>query len=247
MTNTKTLTASVKKTMFYQRLEHNQANQAEIKEGLSFLDRETYEAFPLTRWLDKAGHPNWGHPELPVEKAAEAMILYKKDPVPLELLLSSNLVQQELSHMNIKNLSVLGRTVQVTPEGMQKLGELLEREVTRADPEGAAARASLTVSERVRIKTSKRQHTENERHCRTIVQQLVSSIPQNVSMRTSYKEREREIGPRGKRVTFEEPDRELMRAGSETPGKAFFWGVGRRRKCIGRLTKPGGQSFVLGV
>ena len=91
-----------KKTELYERLEQKQANQAEIKEGFSFLDKETYEALPLTRWLDKSGHPFPGHPELPVEKAAEIKILSKEDPVPLDLLLRSNLFQQELSRMNIK-------------------------------------------------------------------------------------------------------------------------------------------------
>ena len=81
-----------KKTELYERLEQKQANQAEIKEEFSFLDKETNEALPLTTWLDKSGHPISGHPELPVEKAAEIMILSKKDPVPLDLLLRSNLV-----------------------------------------------------------------------------------------------------------------------------------------------------------
>ena len=45
-----------KKTKFHERLEQRQANQAEIKEGFSFLDRKTYEALPLTRWLDKSGN-----------------------------------------------------------------------------------------------------------------------------------------------------------------------------------------------
>ena len=39
----------------------------------------------MTRWLDKSGHSIPGHPELPVEKAAEIKILSKKDPVPLDL------------------------------------------------------------------------------------------------------------------------------------------------------------------
>ena len=69
------------KTEFYGRLEQKQANQAEIKEGFSFLDTETYEALSSTRWLDKSGHPIPGHPELPVEKAAGKKILSKKDPV----------------------------------------------------------------------------------------------------------------------------------------------------------------------
>ena len=74
-----------KKTEFYQRLEQKQANQAEIKEGFSFLDKQNYEALPLRRWLDKSGHPIPGHPELPVEKAAEINILSQKDPAYLDL------------------------------------------------------------------------------------------------------------------------------------------------------------------
>ena len=160
-----------KKTEFYERLEQKQANQAEIKDGFSFLDKEIYEAPPLTRWLDKSGHPIPGHPELPVEKAAVIKILTKKDPV------RSNLVQQELSRMNINSLSLLDKTVQVTPQVVRMLGELLERQVTRYDPDWAAAVASLSVSEKVKIRPSRLQHKENERDCRTIVQQLVSSIP----------------------------------------------------------------------
>ena len=139
------------KTEFYERLEQKQANQAEIKEGFSFLDKEIYETLPLTRWLDKSGHPIPGHPELPVEKAAKIKILSKEDPVPLDLLLRSNLVKQELSCMNINSLSLLDKTVQVTPQVMRMLGGLLEREMTRHDPEWTAAVASLTVSERVKI------------------------------------------------------------------------------------------------
>ena len=194
-----------KKTEFYERLEQKQANQAEIKEGFSFLDKETYEALPLTRWLDKSGHSIPGHPELPVEKAAEIKILSKKDPVPLDLLLRSNLVQQELSRMNINSLSLLDKTVQVTPQVMRMLGGLL---VTRDDPEWTAAVASLTVSEKVKIMPSRRQHEENERDCRTIVQQLVSSIPQEILTSTSYGQKEQRSSKRKKTVTFVDQDKE---------------------------------------
>ena len=54
--------------------------------------------------------------------------------------------------------------------------------------------ALLTVHEKVRLKQSRRQHKENESDCRLLVQQLVSSIPQNVEMRTSYKKKQHEIG-----------------------------------------------------
>ena len=38
-----------KKTEIYETLVQKQANQAEIKEGFSFLEKHTYEALPLTR------------------------------------------------------------------------------------------------------------------------------------------------------------------------------------------------------
>ena len=198
-----------KKTEFYGRLEKKQANQAEKKEGFSFLDKETYEALPLTRWLDKSGHPIPGHPELPVERAAEIKILSKKDPVPLDLLQRSNLVQQELSRMKINSLSLLDGAVQVAPQVMRMLGGLLEREVTRDDPEWAAAVASLAVSAKVKIMPSRRQHKENERDCRTIVQQLVSSKPHEVLTSTLYGRKEQENDTQKKKtVTFVDQDKE---------------------------------------
>ena len=90
------------------------------------------------------------------------------------------------------------------------VGGLLEREVTRDDPEWAAAMASLTVTEKERIKLSRRQHEENERCCSTVVQQLVSSLPQSVLWKTSCKKKEQEIGTLKKTVTFEEPNQELI-------------------------------------
>ena len=111
----------------------------------------------MTRWLDKSGHPITGNPELPIEKGAETKILSKKDSVHLDLLLSSNLVHKELSRINLNSLSLLDKTVQFTPEVIRMLGGLLERKVTRNDPELAAAMSSLTVSEKVRIKQSRPQ------------------------------------------------------------------------------------------
>ena len=197
-----------KKTEFSEKLEQKQSNLAEIKEGFSFLDKETYEALPLTRWLDKSGHPIPGHPELSVEKAAEIKILSKKDPVPLDLPLRSNLVQQELSRLNINSLSLLDKTVQVTPQVMRMLGGLLERKVTRDDPEWAAAMTSLTVKGKVKIMPSKRQHKDNERDCRSINQQLVSSKPHEVLTNTSYGRKEQANDTQKKTVTFEDQDRE---------------------------------------
>ena len=90
------------------------------------------------------------------------------------------------------------------------LGGLLEREVTGDDPDWAAAMASLTVSEKIRIKPSRRQHEEKEKDYRTVVQQLVSSILQSVLMRTSYKKKGQEIGTQKKTVIFGEPNQKWI-------------------------------------
>ena len=45
-----------------------------------------------------------------MERAAEMKIISKKDPVLLDLLLDSNLLQQELTRMNINSRSLLDKT-----------------------------------------------------------------------------------------------------------------------------------------
>ena len=178
-----------KKTDFYERLEEKQANQAQIKDEFSFLDKETYDKLPLTRWLDKSGHPIPGHPELLVKMAAEIKVLARGDPVPLDLLVRSNLVQQELTRLGINSIVLLNRTVNKAPDVMGKLHDLLDREVDRHDREWLETIQRLTVTER----TEKRQVTirsrDVERDCRSIVNQLVNSMPKHVLLRTSFTER----------------------------------------------------------
>ena len=110
--------------------------------------------------------------------------------------------------MNINSLSLLDKTVQVTPRVMRMLGGLLEREVTRDDPEWAAAMASLTVSDKVKIIPSIRQHKDNERNCRSIFQQIVSSMPHEVLTSTSYGRKEQKNDTQKKTATFKDQDRE---------------------------------------
>ena len=110
--------------------------------------------------------------------------------------------------MNINSLSLLDKTVQVTPQVMRMVGGLLEREETRDDHEWAAAVASLTVREKVKIMPSRRQHEENERDFRTTLQQLVASIPHEVLTSTSYGRKEQGSNRRRKTVTFVDQDKE---------------------------------------
>ena len=60
-----------KKTEFYKRQEQREADRPEIKDGFSFVDKETYDSLPLTRWLNKSGKPKENHPELPTEHKAK--------------------------------------------------------------------------------------------------------------------------------------------------------------------------------
>ena len=60
-----------KKTEFYERQEKREADRSEIKESFSFMDKETYDSLPLTRWLEKSGKPIEDHPELPKKPSGE--------------------------------------------------------------------------------------------------------------------------------------------------------------------------------
>ena len=76
------------------------------KMDFHFIDKETYDKLPLTRWLDKSGHPIPGHPEIPLETPAEIKVLARGHPVPLDLLIRSNLVQQELTRLGINSIAL---------------------------------------------------------------------------------------------------------------------------------------------
>ena len=79
------------KTEFYERLEQKQANQAEIKGGFSFLNKKTYEALPLTRWWTNLDIHS-GPLRISGGESSGNKDLIKEGPVPLDLLLRSNLV-----------------------------------------------------------------------------------------------------------------------------------------------------------
>ena len=91
-------------------------------------------------------------------------------------------MQRELTRLGINIMALLNRTVNVAPDVMGKLRDLLDREVDRHDREW------MTVLER----TEKRQVTirsrDVERDCRSIVNQLVNSMPKDVLLRTSFTE-----------------------------------------------------------
>ena len=84
-----------KKTEFYERQEQREADRPEIKDGFSFMDKETYDSLPLTRWLYKSGKPIEDHPELPKDTTKET-ILKKNRGMPIGTMLKSKIVRETL-------------------------------------------------------------------------------------------------------------------------------------------------------
>ena len=118
----------------------------------------------------------------------EIKVLARGEPVPLDLLVRSNLVQQELTRLGINGMALLNRTVNVAPDVMGKLRGLLDREVDRHDREWMETLQRLTVTERTEKRPVSIRSRGVERDCRSIVNQLVSSMPKEVLLRTSFTE-----------------------------------------------------------
>ena len=75
----------------------------------------------------------------------------------------------------------------VAPDVMRKLRDLFHRELERQDHHWMETMHGLTITERpVAIRSR-----DVERDCRSIVNQLVNSIPKDVLLRTSYVERQK--------------------------------------------------------
>ena len=121
-----------------------------------------------------------------METAAEIKVLARGEPVPLDLLVRSNLVQQELTRLGINSVALLNRTVNVAPDVMGKLRDLLDREVDRHDREWMETMQQLTVTERTEKRPVSIRSRGVARYCRSIVNQLVSSMPKEVLLRTSF-------------------------------------------------------------
>ena len=84
-----------KKTELYERQEQNEADRPEIKDGFSFMDKETYDSLPHPRWLDKSGKPIEDHPELPAEHETKEIL--KRNPgMPMEMMLKTKIVRETL-------------------------------------------------------------------------------------------------------------------------------------------------------
>ena len=140
-----------KKTEFYERQEQREADRPEIKDGFSFMDKETYDSLPLTRWLDKSGKPIEDHPELPKEPP-EKTILKKNRGMPIGIILMSKIVRETLKAKGFDLNQVETGDAQIDDDLMRLLEKLADdksviQEKGKEEPEVTILRRSEIISD----------------------------------------------------------------------------------------------------
>ena len=181
-----------RKTEFYERQEQREANRPEIKEGFSFMDKETYDGLPLTRWLDKSGKPIEDHPDLPKEPP-EKTILKKTQGIPTGIMLKSKIVREKLKAKGYDLNQVETGEAQIDEHLMRLLEKLADDKPAiegkgEEEPEVTTLRRSETVG-------GENSFEESNPDGKEVVQSLVDKIPDDILERTRV---------RKKKVAFKE-------------------------------------------
>ena len=175
-----------KKTEFYERQEKREADRPEIKEGFSFMDKETYDSLPLTRWLDKSGKSIEDHPELPKEPP-EKTILKKNRGKPIRIILKSKIVRETLKAKGYDLNQVETGEAQIDDDLMRLLEKLADdkpviQEKGKEEPEVTILQKSEIVSDEVTSKVTNPDGKE-------VVQSLVEKIPDDILEQTRVRKK----------------------------------------------------------
>ena len=192
-----------KKTEFYERQEQREADRPEIKDGFSFMDKETYDSLSLTRWLDKSGKPIEDHLELPKDTTKET-ILKKNRGMPVGIMLNSKIVRETLKAKGYDLNQVETGEAQIDDDLKRLLEKLVDnkpviQESCKEEPEVTILRKSGTASDGNPSKVTNLDGKE-------VVQSLVEKIPAELLEQTRV---------RRKRVEFKE-EAEYLGLGQES-------------------------------
>ena len=103
----------------------------------------------------------------------------------------------------------------MAPDVMGKLRDLLDREVDRDDREWMETMQRLTVTEKMEKRPVIIRGRDVEQDCRSIVNQLVTSTPKDVLLRTSFAER-------GKSTPFQVTEEVRVKSKSSFTRKVYF-------------------------
>ena len=166
-----------KKTEFYERQEQREANRPEIKERFSFMDKETYDSLPLTRWLDNSGKPIQDHSKLPKEPP-EKTILKKTRGLPMGIILQSKIVRETLKAKGYDLNKVETGEAQIDEELMRLLEKLADDKPVigrkgKEEPE-------VTILRRSETDSGENTSEESNPDGKEIVQSLVDKIPDDI-------------------------------------------------------------------
>ena len=187
-----------KKTEFYERQEQREADRPEIKDGFSFMDMETYDSLPLTRWLGKSGKPIEDHPELPKEPP-EKTVLKKKRGMPIGIILKSKIVRKTLKAKGCDLNQVETGEAQIDDDLMRLLEKLAEdkpviQEKGKEEPEVTILRRSETVGN---TDSSRGSVTDGKDVVRLVVDKIPESILEQTQVRKNkveFKEEAEHLG-----------------------------------------------------
>ena len=180
-----------KKTEFYERQEQREADRPEIKDGFSFMDTETYDGLPLTRWLDKSGKPIEDHSEL-TKEPPEKTILRKTRGIPIGIMLKSKIVRETFKAKGYDLKQVETGDAQIDEDLMRLLEKLADdKPVTKEKGKEEAEVTILRRNETGSGEDSLKEKSDGKE----VVQSLVDKIPDDILERTRV---------RKKKVAFKE-------------------------------------------
>ena len=175
-----------KKTKFYERQKQREANRPEIKEGFSFMDKETYDSLPLTRWLEKSGKPIQDQPKLPREPP-EKTILKKTRGMPIGIMLKSKIVRETLKAKGYDLNQVETGEAQID-EGLMRLLEKLADDKPLIEGKGKEE-PEVTILRRSETVGGENSLEESNPDGKEIVLPLVDRIFDDILERTRVKKK----------------------------------------------------------
>ena len=174
-----------KKTEFYVRQEHREADRPENKDGFSFMDKKTYDSLPLRRWLDKPGKPIEDHHELPKEPP-EKTILEKTRGMPIGIMLKSKIVRETLKAKGYDLNQVETGDAQIHEDLMRLLEKLAEDKPVIKEK----GKEELEVTILRRNETGGGEDSLTEKSDgKEVVQSLVDKIPDDILERTPVRKK----------------------------------------------------------
>ena len=200
-----------KNTGFYERQEQKEADTPEIKEGFSFMDKETYDSLPLTRWLDKSGKPIVDHPELPAEHETKK-ILKRETGTPMEMMLKSKIMREILEAKGSDLDEVETRRVTIG-EDLRRLLEKLadDKPVARYNDKDKPEVTILKRGEAAQGEDSTIRQPDDKEVMRTLVEKIPEDILRQTTLRkkkVTFKKEAEHLGPDQKSGEWSKSERD---------------------------------------